>query len=715
MKDAKMPETEGIPVLALKMRETGNGEFSVLALVEQVRRFLHFLVRKWWIPVLTVALALVGQLVYIHFYPPSAVATSRMLVGGKVKIPEGGLYAEEWQNFFGTQGELMGSEKIQRRTLERLQRLRQTKDASQVTLTVNPVRKTTIFALKAIGKDPVYTANYLNALMDEYLSYRKEVRVLSSDDTLASLTTQFLEQEKELKRHQEGMLEFQKTNSVAALQEQASSANLTKLNQELADLKLQRAMLEGISETAQTKEGEKENGKPLEAAANLFGVSMDLKPKQALEMLKYQREELARTMRPEHPKMQRLDQEIARAEKLVAFDLSTDRDQLTTRKESIDLKIKSIDEAIKQWEEMMISANRRLAEYTILKDNLDRVQNLYDHLVHLLQNVGLDKNVDQETVVILDQAFPYPPRLAPLQRILAGVIGLIVGLGLVGFVSACDDRLISVSELKLRFPEKLVGQIPDVSNGKDNGLLLIEPNDHRHVWAESYRKVRAELLHMASVNRPRIGLINGSWKAEANENIILVTSAMPGEGKSTVTANLARSLAFAGAKVVLVDGDLRTGRLHESLGLPCAPGLHQVHRQTVTYRNLAIPTAVPNLSFIPRGGGSLDSGDFFVSSKVDKLLEELSGAFDYVLIDSAPIFAASDTLSLAPKAGGTIFVLRDSFTRAGLAREALNQLYQMEARVLGIVFNRTNGSAAGYNYFENSEYQIAAPVASAQA
>src|SRR5215475_1869200 len=126
------------------MPEAENGEFSVVALVEQVRRFLYFLVRKWWIPVLTIALALGGQWIYLHFNPPSAVATARMLVGGKVKIPEGGLYAEEWQNFFGTQGELMGSEKIQRRTLERLQRLRQTRDASLVTLTVTPVRKTTI-------------------------------------------------------------------------------------------------------------------------------------------------------------------------------------------------------------------------------------------------------------------------------------------------------------------------------------------------------------------------------------------------------------------------------------------------------------------------------------------------------------------------------------------------------------------------------------------
>src|SRR6516162_9735592 len=105
MKEAKMPETGNgkLSVFALKVPETGNGEFSVIALVEQVRRFLHFLVRKWWIPVLTVVLALVGQWVYYHFYPPPAIAVSRMLVGGKVKIPEGGLYAEEWQNFFGTQ------------------------------------------------------------------------------------------------------------------------------------------------------------------------------------------------------------------------------------------------------------------------------------------------------------------------------------------------------------------------------------------------------------------------------------------------------------------------------------------------------------------------------------------------------------------------------------------------------------------------------------
>src|SRR5215510_6228560 len=227
-----------------------ENDSPLIELAGRVQRFLHFLKSRWWLVVGAVALGLIAQWTYSHFRPPPAMAVSRMLVGGKIKMPEGGLYAEEWQNFFGTQVELMQGEKIRRRTLDRLQRLKQNQNESPVTIEVNQIRKTTIFVLQATGKDPTYTVNYLNALMDGYLAYRREIRALSSDDTLASLTTQFLEQEKELKRQQEGMLEFQKTNSLALLQEQGSSAHLAKLNQELADLKLQAALVAGIIQPA---------------------------------------------------------------------------------------------------------------------------------------------------------------------------------------------------------------------------------------------------------------------------------------------------------------------------------------------------------------------------------------------------------------------------------------------------------------------------------
>jgi capsular exopolysaccharide synthesis family protein len=270
------------------------------------------------------------------------------------------------------------------------------------------------------------------------------------------------------------------------------------------------------------------------------------------------------------------------------------------------------------------------------------------------------------------------------------MVGLIIGLAVVGFIAAQDDRLTSFKELKLHFPEKVVGQIPDIQAGRASASL--EPliaQDRRHVFAESYRAMRSSLLFLS--------------RSGKRAKSILITSAMPGEGKSTVTANLARTLAFAGSKVVLIDGDLRTGALHESLGLASGPGLAELRTHGGDRTALAVPTSVPNLYFIPRGTPSCDCGELFVCPELDQLLSELSQRFDYILIDSAPVFAAADTLSLAHKVDGAIFVIRDSFTRANLAREALNRLYQLEVRVFGIVLNRAASVIDDYYYSRNPE------------
>src|SRR5262249_17015425 len=144
-----------------------------------------------------------------------------------------------------------------------------------------------------------------------------------------------------------------------------------------------------------------------------------------------------------------------------------------------------------------------LAEYALLKQNEDRVQNHYDHILHLLQNVGLDKNVDQESVVILDQAVPATFKKTKIQKALAGIIGLIIGLGIIGMLAAQDDRLRSISEVKLHFPEVLLGQIPDASGRRrKDSLDLLHRHDCRHAFAESYRGIRSSLLFMARAQAP---------------------------------------------------------------------------------------------------------------------------------------------------------------------------------------------------------------------
>jgi capsular exopolysaccharide synthesis family protein len=516
--------------------------------------------------------------------------------------------------------------------------------------------------------------------MDEYLAYRKEVRAMSSDETLASLTGQFLEQKAELKRERENLLAFQKTNSVALLEEQTSSVGLAKLNAQLTDLKLELQFLNASQEPSQTGLADP---KALEESGIFSGKPpSDISTKQWLQMLKFQREEMGKFMRPEHPKMVKLDEEITRAEKLIDVYHGQSHEQLAVNKEALEVKIQSVEAAIHEWEGRVMDANRRLTEYTGYKANVDRIQDLYDRLLRLLQNVGLDKNVDQETMVVMDRALPVPRNLTPIKLALAPIIGLMAGMGILLFLVSQDDRLTSVEELKRRFREKTLGQIPEFSSGRRNGSLeLLNPHDERPALAEAYRNIHSSLLFSA--------------RRGSRPKTILVAGTMPEEGKSTVAANLARTMAFTGARVLLIDGDLRTGRLQEMLELSSSAASESPQPGPDAERQ-AMPTSVPNLSFISWKHASGCNGEPFLNSRTESVLKELSAKFDYILIDSPPVFAAADAASLAPKVDGVIFVIRDFFTPTRLAREALDQLHQRQADVLGIVYNRASGSSHAY-------------------
>ncbi len=171
--------------------------------------------------------------------------------------------------------------------------------------------------------------------------------------------------------------------------------------------------------------------------------------------------------------------------------------------------------------------------------------------------------------------------------------------------------------------------------------------------------------------------------------VVLITSAVPNEGKSTVAANLAQTLALGGARVVLLDCDLRKGTLHELMGLQREPGLADVLSDPSSLDQVIQTNSVANLAFISTGKPSANSGDLFLCPAFDEVLARLRRQFDYVLIDSSPVFATDDATTLAPKVDGTLFVVRGNYSGAGQVREALELLYQRRANILGLVFNRS--------------------------
>ncbi|MGD0615981.1 MAG: polysaccharide biosynthesis tyrosine autokinase [Verrucomicrobiota bacterium] len=676
---------------------------AVPAAALDMRRFFAFLLRYWWLPVLTTVLALEAAVGYIRWAPPMFVSTARMWETEKMRLPQGGAFTEDLQNYLGTQMELLQSDKLRELALERLRAqgtntipLDKRGKPLMVDLKVAQPPKTTVLEVEAFSPDPAYTQAYLNAVMEEYLKYKNSFRKAVSGDTLASISEQALLLEKELKADEDALTDFERTNNLATLEEEGRIAGgyLARLKTQLSDLELESQLLEATpleqDWTGQDKthaSGFLVNSLSDADSSSLSAAATERQMAwKELELLKIQREKLGKYLRPMHPKIVKLDADIERGQKLIDLYRNQSR-------QALKISFDSVQASIKQWEGKVVEANDRIAEADRLKLDVKRTQSLYDPLVLLLQTVDINRNVDRETLAVFE---PAAPALRSHRRdwillFLALVGGSSGGAGIVFLVQLRDDRFSSIAEVDEKFGDSIVGQVPEMRQLRRNGSLpLLEPEGQHDIYAESYRNLRSALLFLpVEGERPKI---------------LLITSALPSEGKSTIAANLARTLALGGSRVLLVDGDLRKGRLHELMGQPCEPGLTEVIGRPGDADVIIHAGSVPNLAFLSRGSSPRNPGDLLLRPELDQIFARWRRQFDYVLIDSCPVFAADDVTALAHKVDGTLFVVRRRFSRGAVVREALELLLHRQAKVLGLIFNRADASARSYHYFKYADY-----------
>jgi capsular exopolysaccharide synthesis family protein len=695
------------PELGYELIDTPEN-YSAPAPAFHVRKFIAFLRKYWWVPVLTLTLGLGAAIAYFLLAPPNFVSSAAMWETEKMRLPEGALFTEDPQNYLGTQTELLRSGRMRQLTLARLQTAGTNtvplgKDGKPlgVKLKVTQAPKSSVFVVEASSSNPAYTQAYLDSLMNEYLEYKKNIRKLVSGDTLASISEQVLRLERDLKADQDALTTFEQSNNLAILQEEGTIAGgyLAKLKTQLSDYNLESQLLEataleqdmngaGTTNFAGSLVDSLRDQNSAPSAATVERQSAF----QQVELLKIEREKLSKYLRPKHPKIVKLDADIERGQKLLELYRNQNRGQLATARQVLKMRADSVQASIKEWEVKVVDANARIAEAEHLKLNVNRTQSLYDRLVGLLQNVDISRNIDQATLAILESASPavrsYKQELAALALAILG--GLALGVGIIALITIRDDRFTSVIEVNATLGDAVVGLLPEVTQQGEVAMSLLELNDPRYMYAESYRSLRSALLFLpVQGERPKV---------------LLITSAVPNEGKSTIAANLARTLALGGSRVLLVDADLRKGHLHELLGLQCEPGLAELLRQPDNLDSIIQRDSLQNFAFLSRGKASGHSGDLFLSQAFDQVLARMRRQFDYVLIDSSPVFAADDATTLAPKVDGTLFVVRSNFSGARQVREALELLRQRQAKVLGLIFNRADSSAHSYYYYKYADY-----------
>src|SRR6266404_5724290 len=676
------------------------------AFITRLHRYKALLQRRWWIPVLTICPGLFVQAWLIYQTPPSFESRSKMMLAGKLNISQSAVYSEDNANFYGTQIQLMQSQEVRKSAEQLVRSTHPEMQPIQVEITVAQKPRTSIFDLIAIGSTPDYTQAFLNAVMQKYLDFKKGMRENQGSTVTTAITEQLIQVEKDLRSAEDEMIEFQKQNNIGFIQEEGNSAAqyLVRLNQQYAQLKTEYDLLslldldqnldraQGKNDLPSTPNAQSTDDKPPGMAFSDVGPEGDyLKAKQYLQLLKAERETLSKDLRPKHPKIIKLNDEVTKQEKLIELYRQDTVEKLDTLRKSIGKQMENLQTNIKEWSDKALDLSQRLAQFNRIKGKAERLKTLYDRLTNSLKDVNVSQSVDSgDQVSIMEMASgPISVRPGWFKSLLIGLgCGALAGIGILLLLDRIDDRMAPFGELLQHFSESVLGLSPkEKTKGR---VTLLQPDDARHVLGESYLNVRSSIFFMPYEGpRPKT---------------MLITSSVPNEGKSTISSNLAITMALSGARTLLIDGDLRRGALREAFGISSKIGFSEVLKQEVNWQEVVVPTTYANLFLLPRGKTLGQPSEHLLRDSTDALLRDMYNHYDYIIIDSSPVLAADDSTSLAPKIDATLFVVRLSYTSARLTRKSLELLYNRQVNVPGVILNYVDTSLPEYYYYQYSEY-----------
>jgi succinoglycan biosynthesis transport protein ExoP len=561
-------------------------------------------------------------------------------------------------------------------------------------VTVEEGSRSSTLELKVTGKDPVATRRFLDILMDEYLNFKRESVHRASSHATSSLNTEAAELQGKLQSAQTSLQTYRASNDVVFLHSQGSSAEnyLATLNRQLAVVKTELNLLDSIQteQWAQTDAirrgitadpGSNDDSVARQALNSLSDSQSALfRADQQMHLLMAKRKELSEFLRPEHPKIIKLDQEIATQQELVRVSRNEATKQFTLRREALKSQLKNLEAATKEWREKAVDSSRKMADYEQIKQDVQRIEAAYDRTLNLIQTIDVGNRVAQADVGILDFASVAKPTHRTLKYMAAAIV-LSFGLcfGLLYCISVLKDGFFSHEEMGDQLGEQVVGFIPEVpSRAVRKSMVTAGLERQRFEFQEAFRNIRASLLFMG----------NGERNAQA----VAISSSVPDEGKSTVSLYLAVTLARANCRVLLVDGDLRRPTLHRRFKLPPGPGLAALLSNEISSGDVVFESGIPNLALLPAGEASQHPGDLVLSPTWPDFLEAARHEYDYILVDTPPLAATDDAVALANKMDGVLFVVRAESTSARVARDALNLLRLRQIHIIGLVLNRVKST-----------------------
>ena len=373
--------------------------------------------------------------------------------------------------------------------------------------------------------------------------------------------------------------------------------------------------------------------------------------------------------------MRQLTRKIIECDSAIVGSLSLINEAKDARIKSLQVKASALPKVIDMLTEEISNQGAIQIEYaqfeSAIQIHADQITNIK------VQQAGMRKSSsDSDTFEIIDRGSGSERPVGPNRPKLIWQgfgIGLLAGIGVLWLFAKLDDRLESPELIEAALEEPIMGQLPEVnkSHYKDGYLVLSRMKSH-NMFAESLRGVRSTLLLSPE----------GSSK-----RFIAVTSAVPGDGKTTFTTNFAITLANSGNRTLLIDADMRRGNIHGYFEQPIEGGLAEVLGGKLTVNEAIHSTASPNLFFLRSGERPSNPSELLIGSNTRELIRQLRSEFDYVIVDCPPLTAIDDTFSIAAYLDGIFFVIRSGKTSIRFAKMAIQTIRQRGSPILGLIVN----------------------------
>jgi non-specific protein-tyrosine kinase len=362
-------------------------------------------------------------------------------------------------------------------------------------------------------------------------------------------------------------------------------------------------------------------------------------------------------------------------------------------RESLAKQVSDMEQQIEATNQALLANGHDPEQQMQLEARLTEYQRLYSNLVTNYEQVRLAEAQTSTNVVVSEPAIVPTTPISPQTTrnvILSTLAGMLFAAGMIFAADTLDDTIKNPEELRQKFGLSILGLIAWHESREEKPISLSQP---RSPVTEAFRALRTNTT-FAGVDKPL--------------RRVLITSATPQEGKTTITANLAVVLAQSEKKVALIDADLRRPQLHRRFQLHNRIGLSDLFLLTRPLESIPqgilqrVETA--KLAVVTAGKLPPNPAELLTSQKMFHFLELLNQEYDLVLIDTPPVLSVTDAAALAPSMDGVVLVAKPGITKLKDFQQALEQLQAVNARVLGVVLNEVNPRNRRYGYYYHRYY-----------